>query len=113
MAGLSAYGPPVMKVTVLYSPPTDADAFEEHYGSVHVPLARAMPGVSRVETSRVISTPDGSPAPYYRTADLYFDDPDAMQASLSSEEGRRTAKDALGLAARTGSSVTFLVTAVD
>jgi len=36
-----------------------------------------------------------------------------MTASLGSEQGRRTAQDAMEIAGRTGSTVTMLVTQVD
>jgi len=113
VTGPRRYGPAVLKLTVLYSPPSDPDAFDEHYLSVHVPLAQAMPGLVRAETSKVVGTPDGSPPAFHRTADLYFEDGEAMQAAFASEHGRRTAKDATELAGRTGSTVTFLVAAVD
>ena len=103
----------MMKLTVLYSPPAQVEEFEEHYHSVHVPLAQALPGLTRVETSRVVATPDGSPAAFHRIADLYWEDGEAMNASLSSEQGRATAKDAMTLAGRTGSTVTMLVTQLD
>lgn len=102
-----------MKLTVLYSPPAQVEEFEEHYLGVHVPLAQSMPGVARVETSKVMAAADGSPSPYHRIADLYWADGEAMQASLGSEEGRATGQDAMELAARTGSTVTMLVTVVD
>ena len=103
----------MMKLTVLYSPPAQVEEFDAHYASVHVPLASALPDLVRAETSVVVATPDGSPAPFHRIADLYWADADAMNASLGSEQGRRTAKDAFALAGRTGSTVTMLVTRLD
>ena len=103
----------MMKITVLYSPPSDPVAFEEHYLAVHMPLVAQMPGLVRAESARQVGTPDGSPAPYYRTADLYFADGDAMNAAFASDAGRATAKDAADLVARTGSVMTMLVGQVD
>lgn len=102
-----------MKLTVLYSPPAQVEEFDAHYTSVHVPLALELPDLLRAETSVVVATPDGSPPPFHRIADLYWADAAAMNASLGSEQGRRTAKDALQIAGRTGSTVTMLVTQVD
>ncbi len=103
----------MVKLTVLYSPPAQVEEFDAHYTSVHVPLALALPDLLRAETSVVVGTPDGSPAPYHRMAELYWADPATMQAALGSEQGRQTAKDAFGLAGRTGSTVTMLVSEVD
>lgn len=103
----------MMKLTVLYTPPTDAAAFDEHYLAVHVPLAGAIPGLVRAETSVCVATPDGSPVPFHRIAELYFEDADAMTAGFASEQGRKTAADAQQLAASTGSTVTMVVGALD
>lgn len=103
----------MMKLTVLYTPPTDPAAFDEHYLSVHMPLAGAMPGLARAETALVTGAPGGGDKPYHRIAELYWADAEAMNASLASEEGVATAKDAIGLAKRTGSTVTMFVSELD
>lgn len=103
----------MMKLTVLYSPPAQVEEFDAHYTSVHLPLAVQLPDLLRAETSVVVATPDGSAAPYHRIAELYWADADTMNSSLGSEKGRETAKDAMELAGRTGSTVTMLVSAVD
>lgn len=103
----------MMKVTVLYSPPSDPEGFEEHYLSQHGPLVMAMPGLVRLETARQVGTPDGSPPAYYRTAELYFEDMDSLGAAFASDAGKAAAKDAADLAKRTGSTTTFLISAVD
>jgi len=83
----------MVKVMVLYGPPTDAAAFEDHYANTHLPLAAKMPNVKRFEASRVVGTPDGSEAPCYRVAELWFDSQEDMQASTGSEEGQATVGD--------------------
>ena len=103
----------MMTLTALYSTPADVDAFEAHYLSTHAPLVDAIPGLVRQETARSTGTPDGSPAPYYRSAHLYFEDAAALQAGLASPEGRATAQDAAELAARTGCTLTLLVSELD
>ena len=103
----------MMKLLVLYTPPAQVEEFDEHYTSVHVPLVHAMPGLLRFESAVAVGSPDGSPAPYHRVAGLYFEDADAMKASFASDAGKQTARDAAELAARTGSTVSMLVTVVD
>ena len=103
----------MMKVTAMYTPPSDPAAFDEHYTAVHVPLAQGLPGLVRMETAVMVGTPDGSPAPYHRTADLYFEDMDAVGAAFASEQGRTTAADAASLAERTGSTLTLMVSRVE
>ena len=103
----------MLKITALYTPPADPAAFDEHYTSVHAPLAATMPGLVRMETARQLGTPDGRPAPYHRTAELYFADMAAVQAAFASDEGRATAQDASDLASRTGSTMTLMISEVD
>lgn len=100
----------MVKLTVLYGPPTDVSAFEDHYANTHLPLAATIPNVKRFEASRVIGTPDGSEPPYYRMAELWFDSAEDLQASTGSEEGRATVADIETLA--TGGA-TVLIAEID
>lgn len=83
----------MLKITVLYGPPTDTDAFEDHYANTHLPLAAKMPNVARFEASRVVGTPDGGDPPYYRIAELWFQSDEDLQASMGSDEGKATVED--------------------
>jgi uncharacterized protein (TIGR02118 family) len=83
----------MVKAVVLYGPPEDVDAFERYYAETHMALATAFPGLRRFEAARGIATPDGSDLPYQRIAELTFDDMDALQAGLASEEGQAAVND--------------------
>ena len=83
----------MVKATALYGDPQDPDAFEEYYANTHVPLVKKIPNLQRFEPAKVVATPDGSELPYYRIAELYFEDMEQMQAGLSSEEGQAVAAD--------------------
>ena len=99
----------MMKLTVLYGPPTDTAAFDQHYQDVHVPLAQKIPGVTRFEAGKV-STVDGSDSPYYLMAQLWFEDMAAFGAGMGSPEGAAAGADVASFA--TGGA-TMLVTEVD
>jgi uncharacterized protein (TIGR02118 family) len=58
-----------------------------------MPIALRVKGLRRFEIAKVTGTLDGTPPPYYRLADLYFDDVAQMQEVLSSPEGQATAAD--------------------
>jgi uncharacterized protein (TIGR02118 family) len=62
------------KITVIYDNPTDPEAFEKAYGTDQLAAAKAIPGHTRVETSKVWPKEDGSPTPAYRMIDLYYPD---------------------------------------
>ena len=83
----------MVKLVVAYGAPTDPAAFDQYYESTHTPLVDPIPGLRRFERGKVLGTPDGSPAPYYFLAQLYFDDLGALQAALGSPEGAAAAGD--------------------
>ncbi len=83
----------MVKITVLYGPPSDTAAFEQHYTHTHLPLAGKMPNVQRFEASRVVATPDGSEPPYYRMAEVWFASQADLQATMDSPEGQATVQD--------------------
>jgi uncharacterized protein (TIGR02118 family) len=82
-----------VKLVVLYTQPSDPDAFDRHYLGTHVPLVNAIPGLQRNETARFSAALDGGEQTYYRLAELYFADQAAMQAGFASPEGAATAAD--------------------
>jgi uncharacterized protein (TIGR02118 family) len=83
----------MVKLVVAYGPPEDPAAFDEHYARVHAPLAQKIPNLRRFEAGKVLGTPDGSAAPFYFMAELWFDDADQLQAAMGSSEGQAAAAD--------------------
>ena len=75
-----------------------------------MPLVGKISGVARFEASRVVGTPDGGEAPYYRIAELWFESQEALQASLGSAEGQETVADIPNFAS---GGATVLISAVD
>lgn len=99
----------MVKVTALFGHPRNADEFEEYYANVHTPIALKIPDLRRFDRAKVVATPDGSPPPTYRIADLWFDSMEQLQAALGSQEGQAAAQD-LGNFATGG--VTLLISEV-
>jgi len=99
----------MVKLTVLYGPPTDPAAFDKYYLETHVPLADAVPGLRRNEVSRVSGSLDGSTPLYHLQAELYFDSADALTTALGSAEGATAAADLANFA--TG-GVTMMISEV-
>lgn len=99
----------MVKVTVLYGHPADADAFESYYAATHTPIAQKMPGVARWELTRFQPGPDGAKPAFYRMAELYFPSREQMQATLASPEGQATVADLANFAS---GGATMLVGAV-
>jgi uncharacterized protein (TIGR02118 family) len=100
----------MMKLTVLYGQPTNAEAFEEHYRNTHLPAVAKLTGVARVELTRFAAGPDGGKTGFYRMAELYFQNQAQMEQTLGSPAGKATVADVSQFA--TGGA-TILVGAVE
>ena len=72
-------------ITAIFDNPVDPAAFEAGYADGVVELARALPGLQRLETSKVWPKEDGSPTPAYRTITMYFPDYDTASAAVTTE----------------------------
>jgi uncharacterized protein (TIGR02118 family) len=73
------------KITVIYDNPDLPDAFEAGYPD-QLALAKKLPGVQRIESSKVFPKEDGSPTPAYRMMDLYFTDYAAASDAVTGDE---------------------------
>ena len=89
----------MVKFIALYAKPDDPTAFNSYYRETHLPLARKIPGLKRLELSRVKGAPVGEPR-YYLMAELYFEDMAALKAGLGSPEGAAAGKDVMNFAAK-------------
>ena len=83
----------MVKLVVCYGAPDDPEAFDRHYTETHVPLVDKIPNLRRFEPGKVVGTPDGSPAPYYYIAELWFDSAEELQAAMGSAEGQAAGED--------------------
>ena len=88
----------MIKLVCLYTHPADVAAFDQHYYDVHMPLVRQVPGLAKVEVARVTGAPRGE-SPYYLVTEMYWEDAEAMQASMASPEMRAVGRDAREFAA--------------
>jgi len=83
----------MVKLVVAYGAPEDSAAFDAHYASTHVPLVEKIPNLRRFEAGKILGTPDGSAAPFYWLAELWFDSVEELQAGMGSSEGQAAGAD--------------------
>jgi uncharacterized protein (TIGR02118 family) len=88
----------MVKLIVAYGRPEDSAAFDRHYAETHMPIAEKIPNVRRFEAGKVLGSPDGSDAPYYFMATLWFDSPEELQTAMQSPEGQAAAGDVANFA---------------
>ncbi len=87
----------MVKLIALYKKPSDTQAFDEHYKNKHTPLVQKMPGLKKLEVSKITSAIGGE-AKFYLLAEMYFDDEDALNAAMASPEGKAAGKDLMDFA---------------
>jgi len=81
------------RLVVLYKTPKNAEAFDKHYASTHIPLAKKVPGLRKYDISQgPVGSPAG-PSGIHLVATLSFDSMDALKAGMSSPEGQAAAGD--------------------
>jgi uncharacterized protein (TIGR02118 family) len=81
------------KIIVLYKTPKNTEAFDKHYSSVHIPLAKQIPGLKKFDISSGAVTSPAGPSGIHLVATLYFDSLDALKAGLASPQGQAAAAD--------------------
>ena len=97
------------KLIVIYPSPRDVKAFDRAYVQEHAPMATAQnfQGIAKFVASKVVGTADGSPAPFYRIAELHFPSMAALQAAASSPSAQKVVAHAVSISS--GGKPIFLV----
>ena len=97
-----------VKLLVIYPRPTDIEAFEKLYQDEHVPMAvDKLAGKTKFIATKVVATPDGTPPPFYRIAEVHFPSLEALQACAQSAGGKETVAHAIKISS--GGAPIFLV----
>src|SRR4026209_1598511 len=85
------------KITGIFDNPETPEVFEATYPDL-IDRARKIPGVLRMETSKVWPKEDGTPHPAYRLHDLYLRDYDTAGVAVSTPEAAEFFPQAFELA---------------
>jgi methane monooxygenase component A gamma chain len=78
---------PPVKLTICFPRQPDVDAFEDVWVHEIIPMALQIPCES-LKAYKVIGTADGSPAPFHRVAELYYNDQEQMKATICTQKIR-------------------------
>src|SRR5919201_4679084 len=87
------------KIVVLYPTPKDVNTFERAYSQEHVPMVtpQNFKGLGKFVASKIVGTPDGSPAPFHRIAELHFPSMDVLQAAAGSSSAQKVVAHAFSI----------------
>jgi uncharacterized protein (TIGR02118 family) len=86
------------KMTVLYKMPPDLDAFMAYYQENHLPLVMKIPGLAKLEVTKVNRTMM-SEQPYALIAEMSFADDESFRTAMKSPENAATGADLANFAA--------------
>src|SRR3979409_2280705 len=85
-----------VKLVGMYPRPKDIEAFEKLYQEEHVPMAvDKLVGKTKFIATKVVATPDGTPPPFYRLAEVHCPSLEALQACAQSDGGKETVAHAV------------------
>ncbi len=87
----------MVKLVALYRKPADVEAFDRAYFETHIPLVNQIPGLQRVEISRMTGAPRGEPD-FYLMCEMYFPDKETMGRAMASPENAAAGKNLMGFA---------------
>ena len=86
------------KLVAMYTQPENPAEFDRQYFEEHVPLVQKLPGLRGVSVSKLQKGFMGGSVPYYMIAELAFDNEDALNAAMSSPEGKAAGANIMGFA---------------
>jgi uncharacterized protein (TIGR02118 family) len=90
---------PGAKLIVIYPSPKDVSAFERAYTQDHAPMVtpQNFTGIEKFVASKVVGTPDGSAAPFYRVAELHFPSIESLQAAAATPSAQKVVAHAISI----------------
>lgn len=95
----------MIKMIALYKKPEDQAAFDEHYKNVHTPITEKIPGLKKMEVTKIIGSPMGE-SDYSLLCEMYYEDMSAFKAAMKSDEAKASGKDVMSFA---GDLVTMMI----
>jgi uncharacterized protein (TIGR02118 family) len=87
----------VHKLIVLFKTTNDPTQLETQWSGRFVPLAERMPGIRRVTVTRIIGGASEVPE-FHMIHEFYFDNLDALQKAMASDEGQKAGQALMSFA---------------
>ncbi|WP_047980379.1 EthD family reductase [Ornithinibacillus contaminans] len=95
----------MVKLIALYKQPADEEKFNEHYFNTHAPITKQIPGLRKMEVTRIVGSPMGK-SEYYLLCEMYYDDHQSLNEAMKTDEGKASGKDVMKFA---GDIVTLMI----
>lgn len=92
----------MVKLVALFRKSESMGEFDSTFRGKIVPLLRQVPGLQRIEVTKITGAAYGE-SKYHVMAELYFADRPALDAAMASREGKAVARELLQFAAEVSS----------
>ena|SRR2546425_7403472 len=86
--------------------PKDQTLFEDHLWNVHFRLVKAIPWIKRIRVHKVVKA-RSEESDLYGLIELYFDNGQALETAMNSEEAKKAIQDGSKLENEAGTAMTF------
>ncbi|ANB60002.1 EthD family reductase [Anoxybacteroides amylolyticum] len=96
----------MVKMIALYKQPKDKQAFDEHYFGTHAPITAKIPGLRKMEVTKIVGTPMRGESEYYLLCEMYYDSHEALKEAMKTSEAKASGKDLMSFA---GDLVTLMI----
>jgi uncharacterized protein (TIGR02118 family) len=95
----------MVKLIALYKQPSDPEAFDAHYKNVHTPITQKIPGLRKMEVTKIVGSPMGK-SDYHLLCEMYYDSHDALKTAMRTDESKASGRDLMSFA---GDLVTLMI----
>ncbi|MBM6619407.1 EthD family reductase [Bacillus suaedaesalsae] len=96
----------MVKLIALYKHPENKEAFDKHYFETHAPITAKIPGLQKMEVTRVVGSPMGGEGKYYLMCEMYYESHEALKIAMRTDESKASGKDLMSFA---GDLVTLMI----
>ncbi|TLS38097.1 EthD family reductase [Pseudalkalibacillus caeni] len=87
----------MVKMIALYKQPENKEQFDEHYFNVHGPITEKIPGLQKMEVTKIVGSPMGD-SEYYLLCEMYYESHEAMKKAMKTDEAKASGKDLMSFA---------------
>lgn len=96
----------MIKMIALYKHPENKEQFDKHYFETHGPITAKIPGLLKMEVTKIIGSPMGGEGKYYLMCEMFYEDMASFKAAMKTDEAKASGKDAMSFA---GDLITLMI----
>jgi len=96
----------LVKLIALYKHPENKQKFDDHYFDTHSPITAKIPGLLKMEVTKIVGSPMGGEGKYYLMCEMVYENHEALKQAMKTDEAKASGKDLMTFA---GDLVTLMI----